>query len=389
MSYYILPKTNNNIDVNINYSNSFLHNVYISHSLFNYCNKINSQIEQLSKNEDDRQLMQKLIETVNNYECVYSKVPGSKFSVSKLKPKTNLFYEFLEIMYTLNIFDDYKIRNINTLNVSPNFEDVQECIEMTREQFIEDSITTFTETSICLHYFISKNEKSEKINKYDFIFYDALDVKYTKYVIKLTQLLFIILNCQNSGGTSIIKINNLFCKQIVDVLYFLSSIYEKIYIIKPNVSNILNDDKYIVCKGFILNNNSDKNYETIRCNLITHFNDYVKNKNFNEKTIVSSFIDYDVPCYFINKIDDINVILGQQKLETYDQVFNLFKNKNCEDKLELIKKLNIQKSIAWCEKYKIPCNKFSDKTNIFLPIKEPNTEVQTNYESLHLNNNLP
>jgi hypothetical protein len=346
-------------------------------------------MKQLSKNEVDRQLIQKLIETVNNYEYVYSKVPGSKFSVSKLKPKTNLFYEFLEITYTLNIFDDYKIRNIHTLNVSPNYEDVQECIEMTREQFMEDSITTFTETSICFDYFISKNDKGEKGNKYDFIFYDAVDVKYANYVIKLTQLLFIILNCQNSGGTSIIKINNLFCKQIVDVLYFVSSIYEKIYIIKPNVSNILNDDKYIVCKGFILNSNSNKNYDSIRTNLKTHFNDCIKNKNCSENKMVSSFIEYDLPCYFINKIDDINVILGQQKLETYDQLFNLFKNKNCEDKLELIKKINIQKSIAWCEKYKIPCNKFSDKTNIFLPIKEPNTEVQTNDESLHLNNDLP
>jgi hypothetical protein len=36
----------------------------------------------------------------------------------------------------------------------------------------------------------------------------------------------------------------------------------------------------------------------------------------------------------------------------------------------LIKKTNIQKSVAWCEKYKIPCNKFSEKTNIFLPLDE-------------------
>jgi len=34
----------------------------------------------------------------------------------------------------------------------------------------------------------------------------------------------------------------------------------------------------------------------------------------------------------------------------------------------MMKKCNIQKSVSWCEKLKIPCNKFSEKTNIFLPI---------------------
>ena len=35
--------------------------------------------------------------------------------------------------------------------------------------------------------------------------------------------------------------------------------------------------------------------------------------------------------------------------------------------LEILKKNNIQKCVNWCEKYKIPCNKFSEKINIFLP----------------------
>ena len=47
-------------------------------------------------------------------------------------------------------------------------------------------------------------------------------------------------------------------------------------------------------------------------------------------------------------------------------MINLIKNKNREEKLESLKKNNIQKCIQWCEKYKIPYNKFSDKVNIFL-----------------------
>ena len=70
------------------------------------------------------------------------------------------------------------------------------------------------------------------------------------------------------------------------------------------------------------------------------------------------------------KMDDMNIIIGQQQLESLDMVINILKNKNKEDKIETIKKSNIQKSVVWCEKYKIPCNRFSEKINIFLPINK-------------------
>ena len=78
------------------------------------------------------------------------------------------------------------------------------------------------------------------------------------------------------------------------------------------------------------------------------------------------------------KLDDINIIFGQQQLESLDLVINILKNKNKDDKIESIKKNNIQKSVAWCEKYKIPCNKFSDKINIFLPSMENDEYIFTN-----------
>ena len=64
----------------------------------------------------------------------------------------------------------------------------------------------------------------------------------------------------------------------------------------------------------------------------------------------------------------MNIIIGQQQIEALDQIVLLYKNKNKDDKIEIIKKNNIQKSVTWCEKFKIPCNKFTEKTNIFLPI---------------------
>jgi hypothetical protein len=42
-------------------------------------------------------------------------------------------------------------------------------------------------------------------------------------------------------------------KPIIDVLYLLSSLYDKVYILKPNTSNISTFEKYIICKNFSVN----------------------------------------------------------------------------------------------------------------------------------------
>lgn len=370
MTYYMLPKTNNNIILKI-YDNSVtensLNNVYVSHSLFNYCNASYTQIEKLHEKNIDFNFFEKLSKFVNPYEYIHSKVPGFKYAVSKLNSKSNMLYEFLEIINTFNIFDDYKIRNINALHVGNNCKDTKECIEMIREQFNEDSHIMFTNSSECLNYITSI---TIQINNYDLFFYDACDSNINKFIVKITQLLFILLKCQNKNGSAIIKINNTFLKQTTDLLYFLSSIYEKVYIIKPNASNILNEEKYIICKGFILNDNKFETY----CLSCDNLQKYLLNLKTDNNLF--SFLDYKIPYYFINKLEDINVILGQQQLETYDQLFNLINNKNCEEKIELIKKTHIQKATSWCEKYKIPFNKFSDKLNIFLPInKDPTIDL--------------
>ena len=70
------------------------------------------------------------------------------------------------------------------------------------------------------------------------------------------------------------------------------------------------------------------------------------------------------------KLNDMNISIGQQQLEALDLIINILKKKNKEEKIETMQKSNIQKCILWCEKYKIPCNKFSEKTNIFLHAKK-------------------
>jgi len=354
MSYYILPKINNKIIINPIDSVTNTLEPYISNSLFYYYNNIDNQIKKLSEDNYDLSLnYNSLVKIINPYEYIFSKVPGSNFSVSKLKTKSNLFYDFLEVSSALNIFEQYKTINIKTLHITHNNNDTIECYELLRENYSDE-----------IMYYDNINDeiiKSIGDNKFKFLFFEL--IQDDKYIISLLEYLMVILKNQEVGGSCILKISEIFYKPVVDVLYILSSLYDKVYILKPNTSNITSFDKYVICKNFQTNNYKDNNLKFNYYKLLV-FLKKLDNKN------IMSILDFDIPSYFTIKLDDINITVGQQQLESLDSLISILKTKNKEEKIETIKKCNIQKSVIWCEKHKIPCNKFSDKINIFLPINK-------------------
>jgi hypothetical protein len=367
MSYYILPKNNNIINVNPTDSETEFCLPYISYSLLNYFSEnkehiINICIDDMDlsyKNCEEfyEEIYEEITKFVNPYEYIFSKVPGSKFSVSKLKPNTNIFYDFLEISTTLNIFETFKYKEIVSLHITANHNDSIECFEMLRENFADEII--------CYDKIDDNVLKCLKDIKFHFLFFETNNNDgLNKYISSFIEIIMIILRHQNSEGVSIIKINHTFYKPIIDLLYLLTSLFDKVYIIKPNTNNITSFDKYVVCKNFLTDDTKITQFKMNYYRLLI-FLKKLENKN------ILSIINYDTPYYFNTKMDDINVIIGQQQLESLDKIISILKNKNKDEKIETIKKTNIQKSVNWCEKYKIPYNKFTEKTNIFLPIIKP------------------
>lgn len=353
MSYYILPKINNDFFIDPKSNDEHL-NPFISCTLYNYYNVICEQIKTtLIQTEDfSYNTIEEIIKIINPYEFLFSTVPGSKISVSKLKTKSNLFYDFLEISISLNIFDKFS-ENIKALHITINNEDTNTCFEMLREKFND---TVFLSSNLD-----EKLLKNIENTNFDFLFFESDEKNTYSYIKSIVQFFFIIFMKQNNNGTTIFKVNDLFYKPIIEIIYILTSLFEKVYIIKPNSNNITSFDKYIVCKNFILTENKKKLYK----------NDFLKLFDFyNSDKNISTILNFRLPYFFTTKIDDINVIFGQQQLETLNQIICILKNKTRDEKIEAIKKSNIQKSISWCEKYKIPCNKFTDKINIFLTTKD-------------------
>ena len=361
MSYYILPKKCINIIINPSFTDEDLI-PYISHSLIHYLNDITQQLR-IIKMEILYDFKLDFLNTiVNHYEFIYSKVPDTKLSVSKLKPFSNTFYIFMELNSIFNILNHFDINNnnISIMNYGVNSNSIVEYINI----FRENNNDIFLQNTLNLNN-IQKNRKMKKDNiisasAIDFLFYELEDEEYNdnnKYINGLLCIISNLLYYQSENGISIIKISNIFYKPVIDILYLLSSIYEKVYIIKPNVTNIINNDRYIVCKNFILNFQ--------RAGIYNNYISRIDHILMKENVRISSLFEEPISYFLLNKIEESNLIIGHQQLEYIDQIISLYKNKNKEDKIEIMKKNNIQKCISWCEKFKIPYNKFTDKVNIF------------------------
>jgi len=374
MNYYTLPKINNKINLKPTISDSII-NPYISQTLLNYHDEIKDEVNQLYfYNKNYNISYEDIIKIVNPYEYIFSRVPGSNYSVSKLKTKSNMFYELFEIIQTIDLLESFKFDIMNSLIVGDNYEDSLECLEMLRENYNIDKFFCFHEYNSKLHNCIEKN-------KFNFVIYELNNCNnINQSVINLLELLIIIFTQLKENSIIILKINNTFYKPILEIIYLLNSLFEKTLVVKPNTSDITSFDKYIILQKLRLNQyyfDLFNNYNTVLTEFIKNYYNEIDINNLNNVNStnlilnrqkiqnIQTIIKPELPMYFLNKIDDINIIIGQQQLEAMNQTINMLKSKNIEDRIEIIKKNNIQKSVNWCEKFKIPCNKFSDKINIF------------------------
>lgn len=380
MSYYILPSflstiDVNNIDIIVGDSKEI-----ISKSLNKYLSSIKKQITSYSNNWD---IYKKY---TNPYEYIHSINPSLKLSVSKLKPISRSFYKLIEISNMLHICDKFN-NHINSFHLAEGPGGFIEAMTLLRNNFKEDKyygMTLINNDDDIIpgwkksYNIFSKNKKIIIENGYngkgDLLDINNLWYCYNKYKssmdlitgdggfdfstdfenqeINANKLIFsqvtFAIAMQKKKGIFILKIFDIFTEITIDILYLLALLYEKIYIVKPNTSRYANSERYIICKYFKL----DDTIEILK--KLSQMYPLI-NKNIN----IKRFLNIDIPYIFINKLEDINAIIGQQQLENILSTFYLIDNPK-EEKIENIKKNNLQKCIQWCIKYKIPYNKNFD-----------------------------
>jgi cap1 methyltransferase len=156
---------------------------------------------------------------------------------------------------------------------------------------------------------------------------------------------------------------DIFNKCSVDAIYLLSLYYEKVYIVKPYTSRYANSEKYIVCLNYI--KPLTKNLKIKFWSILK----ILKSIDF-KKYNISSILDIKQNLYFMNNIEEVNIILGQRQIENILFTIKMIKNKDkYNEKITKFKSNNIQRCIKWCLNNNIQSNKFKEiisPKNIFL-----------------------
>ena len=379
MTFFLLPKLFTKLSSEIiepDFSEE--NDIYdgLSKSLKIYLNSMKKKIDDINLDWD---IYKKY---TNPYEFIHTIISNQqKVSISKLKPLSRSFYKMIEIYGLFNFSEEFS-KNIKSFHLAEGPGGFIEAFIFIRKNNLDEhygmtlisddqNIPSWKKSKLFLQKhnnikiengidktgdLLSKNNLFYCLEKYnnsmDIITGDggfdfSLDFnkqeEFSTYLI-FAQIAFAIA-MQKEKGCFILKMFDLFTEASLDLLFILSSCYEKVYIVKPNTSRFANSEKYIICKNFKL---KDSKNVVLK---LSQFYDIIHNQQ-----IIKRFLNIDIPYLYKNRVEELNAIFGQQQIENINSTFNLIDNKN-QDKLELYKRNNINKCVTWCQKYNIPCNK--------------------------------
>ena len=378
MSYYQLFTCNNSIYPSrliCNFSNDDADNtIFISKTLHSYIMNSKEKIDKYEK------LWDKYKKYINPYEFIHTVIPELKQSIAKYKPLSRSYYKFIEIAQMLKLLDDYSFNNIKSFHLAegpggfiealshlrknphdkyigmtliddsdvnvPGWKKTQTFLNKNKNVYIDYGITK-TGDLLDPQNFVYVNETYK--NSMDIITGDGgfdFSIDFNQQESISFKLIYVqmcyALIMQKYKGHFFLKIFDSFSLNIIQLLYILNNLYEKVYIVKPNTSRYANSERYIVCKYFKLTDSKQLFYPLL--------NNISQIKNYQ---YITSIYDEKLNYYFLIKMEEINAVIGQQQIEYINSTIELIENQD-EEKISKLVKVNIQKCINWCIKYKIP-----------------------------------
>ncbi len=310
-------------------------------------------------------------------------------SVSKYKPLSRSYFKMIEISNLFRLLDDLPSDKINTfhlaegpggfiealVNMRENKND--EYIGMTilddvydpnipawkkSEKFLKENATVKIENGYdgtgdilsianfeyCVGKYGSKMDIITGDGGFDF------SSDFNNQEVHIARLLFaqmaFAICMQKRGGSFVLKLFDCFMQHTIDILAILSSVYDKVYITKPQTSRYANSEKYVVCKGFLHESCVD---------IYPYLRDIFGKMNALSATMtheprIVRFLNIPLANFFITRIEELNAIFGQQQIEVIHNTILLMDSKNKTDKISALVRSNVEKCIHWCAKHNIP-----------------------------------
>ncbi len=193
--------------------------------------------------------------------------------------------------------------------------------------------------------------------------------------INITRLLFgqiaYAVCIQKRGGSFVLKCFDCFYKATAELIYLLSTMYEKVYVVKPNTSRYANSERYLVCINFL---HSDSRtyapaFEQLMANICSGDAGFIR----------SFFNGVKIPMFYYSKLEECNSIIGQMQIDNIYITLALIENRYRADKINFYMKTNLQKCIKWCIKNRMEYNPCVDsgERNIFKPLTVANEKMHS------------
>ena len=341
---------------------------YVSYSLHSFLIELKGKIDECVDDWD------KYKKYTNSYEYIHS--TGSKPSICRYRPISRAFFKLVEIIHQLRIPTfDLANKQITMFGLAEgpggfieascyyNKNPESRFYGMTIEDLRNHEVPGWKKT----RNFLKQNpnvilEKGADgtgdllnpanfdyvVEKYrgsiDFITGDGgfdFSMDFNSQELMMTKLLFAQIAyavcLQKKGGSFILKMFDSFYKPTVEMMFLLSSMYEHVHIVKPNMSRPANSERYIVCIGYKYE--YDVKIKHAFESIITAL-DPVKH--------IRGLLAIKVPLFFYNRMEEINSIFGQNQLDNIYTTLGLIDTRAKKDKIDNYNKQNIQKCVNWC-----------------------------------------
>jgi 23S rRNA U2552 (ribose-2'-O)-methylase RlmE/FtsJ len=401
MLIFILPKTNINIYKYIDIETvEKKPEPFISNSLSYYLNDVKTQIHTCGYKWD----MYK--KYTNEYEFIHTNIPHKKYCVSKYKPISRSYFKMLELIHAFKLNTNIA-NSINTFHLAEGPGGFIEAVVNIRKKKKYSGLSTQdkyygmtllnTDTNASSssnipgwkkgEYFLKKNknvqilkgqdETGDILSLHNFIniyenYGGTMDLitadggfdfsnDFNSQELNIAKLLYgqiiYAISMQKFGGCFVLKIFDCFLHQTVDMLLLLSSFYEYVFITKPFTSRSANSEKYIVCKGF-------KHYNSFLFYpyLLDSFTQILKIPNC--QYINRILKNFEIPYFFLQKIEKYNGIYGEIQLKNIQTTLDLIDEETkikihaLNNKINKNIQMNVNKCVKWCILHDMPYNFF-------------------------------
>ncbi len=189
------------------------------------------------------------------------------------------------------------------------------------------------------------------------------------------------IKAQRMGGSFVCKLFDSYAHLTVQLLYFISCLYNEVYLVKPLTSRPANSEKYMVALSYHgFNSNLEEQYYISQLENVLNQWDDVYNCNLTFSSIFET-----PPKEFYNRISLYNKLSFDEQNKYVARTLEIIKNKPSWKELENILDEQTEKAVEWCQNYNLSINiesYFYQKYQYRKKIKE-----QTNEDLFNKNNN--